>query len=706
MTSRPDERALRAFFARIARRLGWLSAIEGASAGLAIACLLALLGWPARGALAPALIAGFVLAAAGVSARMIMQRRRQPRVALLVERRAPHCRNLLITADELLADGGVVRARASDYLGAVVCREAARLATALDPTALFPGRNAIAALAASGALWALALVRLASPAPVGTHALLGTGASSTAAIERVDVSVTPPAYAGRPAPVSALRDPARIEALVGSRIHVAIHADAASIAVETLHGRVTLTPTAPRTFTADLPADADGYIALEPATSTGRAGVRRLIGVSVIADNAPRVRIKLPGRDLFLRDAHQTIDLGIEASDDIGLASLKMRYTKVSGSGERFTFTEGEVPLDVARASARGWTATAHWALDGLGLAPGDMVVYRAVAADYRPGATPSESDSFIAEIVAPGNEAASGFSIDPDQERYAVSQQMVILKTERLLARRASMAAEAYGDAAQEIALEQRKVRAEFVFMMGGELADAPDPAASMTDLNEAAEAEGESDLAAGRMANQGRVALLAAIRAMSRAGTLLTTADLTPALAQERTALAQLERAFSRTRIILRALTERERLDLSRRLSGSLTDAARDTRASADPTPDPRVASLRRALAGIATLAGTAHLGVSESSQASMLAERVLQVDPSSKPLQDVAAVVNSAAASIGRGQAADARRELDRAATALAAALRSDLLNAPRNAPMLDLSGLNGALTDALRHRGGAR
>src|SRR6185295_10183979 len=98
-----------------------------------------------------------------------------------------------------------------------------------------------------------------------------------------------------------------------------------------------------------------------------------------------------------------------------------------------------------------------------------------------------------------------------------------------------------------------QRKVRAEFVFMLGGELADAPDANASLTDLNEEKEAEGEQDILAGRNANAGHIALLRAIRAMSRAATSLNVAEPTTALPYERTALTNLESAFSHARILL---------------------------------------------------------------------------------------------------------------------------------------------------------
>ena len=35
------------------------------------------------------------------------------------------------------------------------------------------------------------------------------------------------------------------------------------------------------------------------------------------------------------------------ATDDFGLRSLVLRYTKVTGSGENYEFQEGEIPLTV-----------------------------------------------------------------------------------------------------------------------------------------------------------------------------------------------------------------------------------------------------------------------------------------------------------------------------------------------------------------------
>jgi hypothetical protein len=123
----------------------------------------------------------------------------------------------------------------------------------------------------------------------------------------------------------------------------------------------------------------------------------------------------------------------------------------------------------------------------------------------------------------------------------------MVILKTERLIARRPSIPSDSVSDAARQLAAEQRQVRAEFVFMMGGEVEDLAGETTGTLELNEVAEAEGETDLLAGRLQNRGRVDMMRAIRSMSRASSALTEASLDQALRDERAALDNLMRAFA---------------------------------------------------------------------------------------------------------------------------------------------------------------
>jgi len=241
-------------------------------------------------------------------------------------------------------------------------------------------------------------------------------------------------------------------------------------------------------------------------------------------------------------------------------------------------------------------------------------------------------------------------------------------------------------------------------VFMMGGELEQEVIAAAGVDELDETAEAEAEADILAGRLANQGRIDVLRAIRSMSRAATALTAADVTKALSDEKTALMYLQRAFSRTRYILRTLTQRERLDLSRRLTGSLAAIGRDVRAASRPDLDPQTAQLRRALAGVAGVAASEELGREQAASTTRFAEQVLRVDPASAALRNVATRLNEAAAAIGRGRTRDARAHLDSAAAGLAAAVRRGVLRAPSALPSLDAGRLDGARIDALRRPGG--
>jgi hypothetical protein len=96
--------------------------------------------------------------------------------------------------------------------------------------------------------------------------------------------------------------------------------------------------------------------------------------------------------------------------------------------------------------------------------------------------------------------------------------------------------------------------------------------------------EAAGEEDLAAGRQANKGRLELLRAIRSMSQAAARLAEVDAPGALPIEKEALDFLQRAFSRSRYLLRTLSQREQIDLSRRLTGVLAALARDARPSGE--------------------------------------------------------------------------------------------------------------------------
>jgi len=693
MPAWPDAPVVVAFLAGAARRLRVLALLRGAAWGLVAAAVLGVVTVLAGGSRGATALAMAVPVIAGIVHALVISGARRTSAARELERRAPECRNVVITAAEIIARPAGLR----DDVGARVCRDAASHITRLPLSQLFPLRRPLL-LFGGAALLCAAVVGSVSAKPI-LDAIAGPVDPDAAMLRGVQLTITPPAYTGR-APET-IADPARVTVLAGSRVAVHVRAEATAVTLETLDRQIAMTASSQRGFAAEIAADTDGFLALQPKTADGKTGTRRLIGLTVTPDRVPLVRVSKPGRDMMFADGNRSVDVTIEAEDDLALASLRLTYTKVSGSGENFEFAGGEVPVTVARASDRKWTASAQWPLASLKLEPGDMVVYRGVATDRRPGATPVESDAFILEIAAPGSVAAEGFAIDDQKERYALSQRMIIVKTEKLIARRKTITEEAFVEEALSIAAEQRQVRAEFIFMMGGELdhehaADETSPDA----LGEEAEAANESELLAGRLRNQGRLDLLTATRRMSEAAVALNGLAMPEALKAEQAALASLQSAFTKARYLLRAMTLRERLDPARRLTGKLTDLARDPRPAGAADLHPRRADLRTALAGIAGLAGKPAYGADDAATATALAETLLRLDAGAGPLRDLAGDVASAAASMSAGNAQDARTRLDRAAVALSGVLRAELAEAP-TAP-IDPAGrrLQGALRDGRR------
>jgi hypothetical protein len=362
------------------------------------------------------------------------------------------------------------------------------------------------------------------------------------------------------------------------------------------------------------------------------------------------------------------VDVSIEAADDLALQSVALKYTRVSGSGESFTFTEGEVPLAVTRIDGRQWTASARWAVDALGLEDGDALVYRAIARDSNPLGEEVSSASYLIEIGAPSDIAAAGFALPEDDRRYAISQQMVIVKTERLIAEQSALSRDDIADRARGIAVEQRMVKAEFIFLSGGEVED------------EVIEAEHSHELVEGRLENVGRAEMLRAIAAMTRAEERLNLGDAAAALVHERAALQALQRAFDRRRYFLRVTPERARIDASRRLSGSLAEARPAARGPGTAREDDARSVERELMQDLA-----------RGPTSVALAARVAAVDPSSADWQRLAQAMMT-------GSDADRRRAVEAAMTALRTRAVGAL--APPPAASLETDPYEGYLADAVR------
>jgi hypothetical protein len=555
--------------------------LTGAAHALACGAGLGLVAWPwLDGSWRWSATLGIALGV--IAARLGGRRFRDVRCALAaVEARHPALGNAVIAWHETHAS-----------LPPVIAGRLARQARAglggLPASTPYGGRAwtvAAACLLAGGVS-----VLVAKSAPQRTSTAVGEvdTAPSAARVPSVEwrAVVVPPAYTRRP-PTTTLR-PVRLEVLAGSRVELGLRGWPAD-------GRAIL-----GAATLAVSPHAGGHLSVFTATASdvlllrdGSGTVVASIALVVRPDAAPATRIVAPAADVRRDAASGRIAVRITAQDDIGLRDLRLRFTKVSGSGESFTFVDGDWPLAIARESATAWTATYVIDLASLGLAPGDSVVYHALAHDARPGPEgAAESERYLIEITKPGARSSGEYSLPEPEEKFALSQRMVIQLTERLLERRPRLSAAEYLGEAQALAVAQRRVRAEFVFMLGGEVED------------EVAEAEHSHEVEAGRLDNRGQGELTEAVRQMAQAESRLTAAALREALPYEYKALAAVQAAFGKSRYFMRTLPTPVQIDPARRLQGDRADARSATWTHA-PLPETAQAAGLAVLRRLETLA-----------------------------------------------------------------------------------------------------
>ena len=643
----PDERLSR-FLSRYRRRFVTASvcvavviACAAAGAVLAVATLT-----PITTSAMRAIALSTFIGAALLFALQGWRRWTWARVARAIEARAP-LDNLVITAEEIVSGRllpGHGPLRDEVLTGAVLRLETLR-AQAVPPLKL-PVAAATLALAGVTAMF----VALPQAVPVDASAPdVRTSGATTRQLTAGDlrVRVTAPAYTRR-APKESL-NPTSVTALEGSRVTLELElgtpegtGDGTAVVLQDLEGRKTPFSVRDSRAVLELVATASRPLLVRQADAAGTT-TDRLIHLRVEPDERATVSIRAPAKDLVFPEGRGQVRIQIEARDDVALQTLVLRYTRVSGSGETFTFQEGEWPLEITREGAGHWQGHAVLALEALQLQDGDTLVYRALARDSRPGADPSASDSYLIEIGRLTGVAAQGFALPEERDRQAISQQMLIIKTERLHATKQTLNDATFLEQSQLLAVEQRMVQAEFVFMTGGHVHD------------EVAEAEQSHELAEGRLENAATVEMLNAIREMSRAEARLNAGDTATALAHERAALEALQRAFDRRRYFLRTLPERARIDLSRRLTGELETAQSSAFTHERTVVDPVIAEVRSILSDLSRPDAAGR-------NLTLLASRMLALPDAPQELHSAALNLIAASEEAGRVEAVqEAQRAL---------------------------------------------
>lgn len=603
------------------RSVLWSVTVAAATTG-AVSLVAAILGLSTAPRWTVAVVAGTIMS-------LLLTRstwRATPAMAAGLIERDASLDNLIVTAVELHARPRPVRADIHDE----IVRQAEARLSLVDAAGTVPLRQPIVVLSAVlvGALAVMTIGPELVPRMPG--AVSGVVAASTLGIDTLAVHVTPPAYSGLPA--ESLTEPVQITVLAGSRIKL-VAVSAAEGMIAEIAGQAPLPLTrATDGFVGDWVAEQSTAVALRPGGGDGRDV--KFLSVMVVADAPPVVRMPEPGRDLAISGAKGRITIAVDAQDDLGLASLSVRFTKASGGGESVTFTEGEVPLAITRHDGRHWRGRGEWVLDGLDLSDGDVLVYRAIARDRNPNGAPVQSEQYLVEVGRLAGAVGSGFALPAEEKKFAISQQMVIYKTEQLIAsfKDKSLPSRSLGEGwleqNQMLAIEQRMVRSEVVFLGGGDVHD------------EVEEAAHSHEIAEGRLENAGRAEMVRAINFMSRAETELNAGRAVEALVLEREALKALERAFDRRRYFLRTLPERSRIDTTRRLTGNLNEARPWVRDRGQVEPPAGLARTRTLMLELAAASNVA------AGADAALAAKIAAIDPADATLQKAAVALATAA------------------------------------------------------------
>jgi hypothetical protein len=154
---------------------------------------------------------------------------------------------------------------------------------------------------------------------------------------------------------------------------------------------IPLVPESDSVLTGSFRVRADGFYRVDLVAADGRAVPGSVqYAVEALDDRAPTVFIDRPGRDVRVTNVEE-VTIAARASDDYGVGRLELRYT-VNGGDERAV-----VLADSTRRGTPELRAAHTLFLEELGLVPGDLVSYHAVAVDGVGNA--ASSDVYFLEV-------------------------------------------------------------------------------------------------------------------------------------------------------------------------------------------------------------------------------------------------------------------------------------------------------------------
>lgn len=617
--------------------------------------------WPASDGAAIGVAVILALVVLAVVLARILPRLTTARVALWVEEQVPGLDYALVTAADPRAGAAE---RLAPRLGRVPWQELVR--TASRRRLLGP---AVAAIAALGVAFLLPASERAVHAARASDATTSPSIAqptrpTSGPLAEIRAVVVPPAYSGLPR--QTLDDPTTVAALVGSTVSLSGRAPDSG-AVRAAFGDRSLDvlrADARWTTTLRMPAAA-GLVRLSAP------GGERLILLEPRPDSAPVVTLATSVVDTVLREPSGIIALEAEARDDLGLASSRWEWIVTSGDGELFQARTGTLG-EALHGGRRAATLSARLDLTALAVKAGDVVHVRATATDRNdvtgPGVGASETRTI--RIARPGEYDSLTFEgiAPPPTDSALLSQRMLLLRAERLVARMARIERQELVDSSRSLAADQATLRrrvGRLVYQKLGEDEDAEHAHFPGDGHDHGAEGRIDPDdiLARADAATGGGPVvldfegdetpvvainrpLLEAYNHMWDAGRALEIADPRSAIPSMRRALEAIQRAREAERYYLRGQPPRVVVDVAAaRLTGK-AEGRGSARTPLDPA-DPAARERARRLDAAAVLARRDPGAAADSLI-------VLRLEAAADP--ELAATLDAAARQLREGAPAD--------------------------------------------------
>ncbi len=293
-------------------------------------------------------------------------------------------------------------------------------------------------------------------------------------VESIAVTITPPAYTGKPASTATDLHLAVPE---GSTVRWQVTFSKEAQAALVFSGRDTVLLSSANKYTYSKKISKEGFYQLTWKNENDwiRSDYYK---IEVIKDQEPKLEIT--NLEQFTRfEFNTTLNVLVKASlqDDYGLADASVIATVAKGSGESVKFREEKLKFDSpSRINGKQINASITLDLIKLGMEPGDELYFYVEANDVKtPVANYNRTETYFIAIQDTTTYEAvdeEGLGVDLMPE-YFRSQRQIIIDTEKLLKEKKKITQQQFKFTSNELGYDQKVLRLRYGQFMGEEFED-----------------------------------------------------------------------------------------------------------------------------------------------------------------------------------------------------------------------------------------